>query len=190
MAATPDDDGRRELAEARGDAAEARADAATGRSEAHQDYVDLRDELTKTRGAVDRLEQTVDRWATATRRGRVWTVVLGGVVVVLLCLVVVVAAVTLWAYRDAQRTDADLVDYGRALFLSGCETSNDARQEMRRTNLQEVEDLIAVFDADSEAPDRAELGRQLADARNETLPDRDCSAELAEVEDTEKGTAP
>lgn len=140
------------------------------------------DELHATRESLNSLEIAVHDQAEATRRSRLMQVGLAIVAAVTVILVFAVAIVTMWVYGQQKQTDSDLREFGRQLYLSACESQNAGRADARQNNIDDAEALILVTNSDVDAPEIAAEYRRLTQERNERLKDRDCLAELREVE--------
>lgn len=146
---------------------------------------DLFDELRATRASLDGMSDTVTGLIEANDRSRVVQAVLGAVAAVTLALVIAVAGLALWAFDLQRRTDADLRAFGRQLYLSACHTGNESRETTRQSNVADAEALIQITNTDVKNPELAAQYRAVTEERNRLIVDRDCQAELREVERAE-----
>lgn len=146
------------------------------------DDTSLREQLQLTKVAADNLATAVDGLSDSMRISRFVYIGLTILGVITLLLVLAVGALSFWVYSEQKDVDNDLRQFGRDLFLSGCEAQNAGRQRLRENSLAETEDLIDIFNADELEPEAAAEARRLAEERNAENPDRDCIGELRELE--------
>ncbi len=138
---------------------------------ANAEVLTLREQLQHAQESLDTLTRAVDALADATKRNRRWTRVL-------LAVSVAVVILTVFTGWFAITTRHDIREFGQRLFLSSCESTNDARATTRSSHTADAEGLIRITGADETDPDLANAYRAIVRQNNEDLKDRDCLAEL------------